>query len=175
MKIFLIILAVIVALVIGFYILSRIVLVATIPGAGPAGDVETETLESTPETGLRIRLTLVETDTEQTISTISMPRQLANDLGASPPDGFIEDPLKPEGREANDPESMKFINEWNQENIQWTGQQPLTPNEELVFVIPATSPSAGNGHIQFQYGRQGRLGGVIAGFGVNLGDPASEP
>ncbi len=147
MKILLIILAVIVVVVVGFYILSRIVLVAMISGAGPAGDVQTEILESTPETGLRIRLELIETDSELTITTISMPRHVASDLGASPPDGFIETHLKPEGREANDPESMKFINEWNQENIQWTGQQSLTPNEVLVFVIPASSPDAGNGHI----------------------------
>jgi hypothetical protein len=170
-----VVLVVAVVLVALWFVFSRLVLIFTVPaGSAPGGEVSVKVLESTAETGLRLQLRLTGETREFVIDSIDMPRALADALQVSAPAGFREEPLKPEGREANDPETMTFIKTWNAENLRWQGSCPLQPEQEQVFVIPAKRPQAGSGWIQFQYGYQSRWGGLIAQFGVELG-AASTP
>lgn len=159
-------------MIIGFVVLSKLVLVTTTTGAGPAGKVEAKILDSTNETGLRVELNLTGVDSEQAITSIALPRSLADSLQASPPDGFKDEPLVPEPREEKDDEAMRFINDWNRENLQWVGTYSLKPDTPQIMVIPMRNPTGGTGDLSFSYGSQGRFGGVRAGFTVTL--PSNE-
>ena len=73
------------------------------------------------------------------VANNAMTREVAAQLGASAPDGFVVKARR------------QFV-EWNARNIQWLGERMLMPNEAEVFVIPAKAPGAGSGNIVFVFG-----------------------
>ena len=94
-----------------------------------------------------------------TITELSLGRELATKLGVSAPAGFEEELLPLEEEELDDPESVRFVNEWNEENRRWTGGLEISPATPLVVRIPATYPLAASGPLTISYEQVSLMGG----------------
>lgn len=110
-------------------------------------------------------------DRENSITEISMPRSLAEILGASPPDGFTAELLPVSDSEKNDQEAVRFVDKFNAETLRWVGQFALSPNIPSELRIPAKVTSNLSGRINFQYEAKVGFGGSISFFSLTLDTP----
>ena len=110
-------------------------------------------------------------DRENSITEISMLRSLAENLGASPPDGFAAELLPLSDPEKNDQEAVRFVDKFNADTLRWVGQFALTPNTPSELRIPANDTSSLSGRINFQYEAKVGFGGSISFFSVTLDTP----
>src|SRR5204863_183276 len=98
------------------------------------------------------------------VTEISMGREWARALGASPPSGFVEEPLIAETKE----DDQAFIDKFNRETVRWVGRLAIPRDQDIFVSIPAQQPRAGSGAIQFQYRYRGKLGGSIQSAQLTL-------
>lgn len=102
-----------------------------------------------------------------------MPREVADALGASPPDGFVAELMPLTEKEMKDKETVEYVENYNAETLRWGGRVELTPNEVRELRIPATNTMELAGRIDFQYDARVGLGGSISFFSLSLDLPAS--
>jgi hypothetical protein len=115
-----------------------------------------------------ILLEISNNDTENSITEISVSRQLVNRLGLSEPPGFREVPLPLAESDREDKETVEFVEEFNKETIRWVGSFVLEPNSATELAIPATSASDLQGYMDFQYEARVGFGGSLSFFRVHL-------
>ena len=73
------------------------------------------------------------------LKEIRMLRDMAQTLGASAPEGFIEKPW-----------TETYMKSTNEKFIRWVGNIPLPKDTDVSVKIPAKQPMAGEGTIRFQ-------------------------
>lgn len=106
---------------------------------------------------LRCTLRFTGEDKPYKVTEIHLPRELAQALGASPPNGFTAEPYVA-GPKVGD---EAWVQKFNSETVRWVGQLPLPAEQEVLLSIPAEQPRAGSGTIQFRYEHRGALGGSL--------------
>ena len=119
-----------------------------------------------------ILLEINNNDKENSITAISVSRQLVSRLGMSKPSGFREEPLPLTGSDRENRETVEFVENFNKENIRWIGSFALAPNTTAELAIPVTSASGLQGYIDFQYEARVGFGGFISSFRVDLAGQA---
>jgi len=136
------------------------------------------------DTGKRVTASLIEiipneslvlqidnNDKTNFVTVISMPRQLAETLGANPPEGFLAEPMPLSESERKDKETVDYAKEYDAQTLRWAGRLLLTPNEPTEFKIPAKNTSDVSGRIDFQYEAKVGFGGAISFFSLSLDSP----
>jgi hypothetical protein len=116
---------------------------------------------------LRCMLRLSGQDAPYALTEMQVSRELAQALGASPPNGFVEEPLVA-GPKVGD---EAFVQKFNAETVRWVGQIELPTEQNVVLNIPVQRPQAGRGTIRFRYERRGALGGSMRFFVLTLESP----
>jgi len=102
------------------------------------------------------------------ITVISMPRELAESIGASPPDGFVVEPMPLTEAEQKDEETVEHAKNYDLQTARWSGNFQLTPDEVTELRIPVKSTANIAGRIDFQYEAKVGFGGSISFFSVSL-------
>jgi hypothetical protein len=110
---------------------------------------------------------------EHRLTVISLPRELAAQLGASAPSGFREEALPLTTEERRDSRAVAEAAAYDRETLRWTGDLVISPNEPQRIVIPATTATRIEGVISLQYETKHGLGGSVAFGRVPLSDKAS--
>lgn len=105
---------------------------------------------------------------KNTITNITVLRELASRLGLSAPQGFKEEALLLTEEEKKEKASVDFAKKFNWENLRWVGEMKLLPNEKTEIAIPAERTKGLSDYIDFQYESKSGLGGSISFFRVNL-------
>ena len=143
----------------------------------PAGMFPNVTCEQLPsgERSIRIRVSIENTDKPLTVVSIEMPRTVAEDLQLSPPEGFVIEPLPLTKAERNDPEILKFAEEFDAKTLRWGGSLLLAPDYDSVVEIPSEKPTGGAGTLTFSYERKVGLGGLSSGFDVEINTVPKKP
>ena len=116
-------------------------------------------LEDPSGTALVVELELSGETSGFKITDLNLRRDLAKTLGLTAPEGFEEELLPLEGSELNDPELVRFVDEWNAENIRWRGELEIVPATPIVLRIPASAPLVATGPLVINYGRSTGFGG----------------
>jgi hypothetical protein len=80
-------------------------------------------------------------DNPREIIEIKMRRKLADLLGATSPNGFVQKPYE---------DSYQFL---KTNYVRWVGKLPLAKDQDVILQFPATQPKAGTGSIVFYYQR----------------------
>jgi hypothetical protein len=106
---------------------------------------------------LRCTLRFTGKDKPYSVTEIHLPRELAQVMGISPPNGFTDEPYVA-GPKVGD---EAWVQKFNRETVRWVGQLALPPEQDVVLTIPAQHARAGKGTIQFRYEHRGMLGGSI--------------
>ena len=136
---------------------------------GPGKTVTASVLPDEPSRSLKVTMALAGTEKPHSVTQISMPRALAQALGLRAPSGFSEQLLPLDEGTKNNPEMVKFVEEFNRDTLRWVGSLPLPPREAVTLMIPAQTPRGGTGKISFQYEWRGKvLGGSISSFTATL-------
>ena len=102
------------------------------------------------------------------ITVISIPRQLAETLAVSPPEGFLVEPMPLSESERKDRETVEYAKEYDAQTLRWAGRFRLMPNELTELMIPARNTSDLSGRIDFQYEAKVGFGGSISFFSLSL-------
>jgi hypothetical protein len=110
-------------------------------------------------------------DKQNFVTVISMPRELAESTGASPPEGFAVERMPLSEAERKDEETVEYVKNYNLQNVRWSGNFELTPNGLAELRIPVTSTTELAGRINFQYEAKVGFGGSISLFSVSLESP----
>jgi hypothetical protein len=74
----------------------------------------------------------------RTLTEIWIPKDLAESLKTSPPEGFKDAPFK------------DYENFFSERYVRWGGNLLLPTNKDLLLTIPAKQPEAGSGKIRFE-------------------------
>ena len=111
-------------------------------------------------------------DKRNAVTVISMPRNIAETLGVSPPEGFAAELMPLTEKEKKDKETVEFAEKYNAETLRWAGRLELAPNGVSVLRIPAKNTSELSGRIDFQYEAKVALGGSLSFFSLALAPPA---
>jgi hypothetical protein len=102
------------------------------------------------------------------VTVTSMPRELAESTGGSPPEGFAVERMPPSEIGQEDQEMVEYVKNYNLQNVRWSGNLELTPNGLTELRIPVTSTAELAGRINFQYEAKVGFGGSISFFSVSL-------
>jgi len=105
------------------------------------------------------------------VTVISMPREMAEFLGASPPEGFAVEPMPLSEAEQKDKETAEYAKNYDLQTVRWSGNFELTPDGATELRIPVTSTTELAGRINFQYEAKVGFGGSISFFSVSLEAP----
>ena len=133
------------------------------------------------ETGKRVSASLKETkpndslvieidnnDKENFVTVISMPRDLAESMGASPPAGFKIERMPLSESEQSDEETVEYAKNYDLQTVRWSGNLQLVPDEVTELRIPVRSTADVAGRIDFQYESKVGFGGSISFFSLSL-------
>lgn len=110
-------------------------------------------------------------DKQNFVTVISMPRELAESIGASPPEGFAVERMPLSEAEQRDEETVEYAKNYDLQTVRWSGNFELTPNGLTELRIPVTSTTELAGRINFQYEAKVGFGGSISFFSVSLESP----
>ena len=102
------------------------------------------------------------------VTVISMPRVLAESMGASPPEGFAVEPMPLSEAERKDEETVEYAENYDLQTVRWSGNFQLTPDDVTEFKIPVNITAELAGRINFQYEAKVGFGGSISFFSVSL-------
>jgi len=120
---------------------------------------------SRDESGHAIRCTfqLTGPDRPRAITEIRIPRELAQTLDATPPEGFSEKSFE---------DSSRYF---NKTYLRWVGNFALPKDQDVMLAIPAKQPKAGVGRIVFYYQRSNDTSRYSLGYcSVSLDKLATE-
>ncbi len=149
--------------------LSRTAFVFLAPeGAFP--EVNARQLEDPSGTAVVVELELSGEKSGYRITDLSLSRHLAQSLGLSAPEDFTEEPLPLASSERDDPEIVRFVEQFNAENIRWIGDLEILPATPIVLRIPASDPLAEAGPLDIGYERSTGLGGHASGTRLVLNE-----
>ena len=101
---------------------------------------------------IRCSLRLKRSRKPSVLKQISLPRDLAESLGVSPPAGFAETRTKPTSKR-----HAAHLEKISLETVSWSGAITISPRQELVISIPASYPKCG-GTLHFHHEIQGPVG-----------------
>ena len=107
---------------------------------------------------------------ENRITEITIPRSVASQLGISEPAGFKVAALPLTDDDKKSQETSEFVEQFNEENLRWTGSFTLAPDAKVELAIPSALASPLTGTMGFQYETKVGFGGSISSFRVNLAE-----
>jgi len=123
------------------------------------------------ETAIDLELSLTGSGDGYFLSTIEIPRQVAEAAGIQPPAGFHEQSMPLE--QPQDTEDAEFVKKWNAENVRFVGRLDLKPGQRCLVSIPARDPRLVTGTLNLTYEWRGRyVGGSVRSAKVDL-NPSS--
>lgn len=102
------------------------------------------------------------------VSVISMPRELAEVIGARPPEEFVVESMPLSESEQKNEEMIEYVRNLNLNTVRWSGNFPLTPDDVTELRIPVKSSTNLAGRIDFEYEAKVGFGGSISIFSVSL-------
>ena len=142
---------------------------------GPGGELPVVTLRQVEAPGgaILVEARLSSEAEGYRLSEIVADRTLAEALGLSAPDGFVEEPMPLSDREKRDPDTVAWASEWNRENLRWTGAVPIRADESVLLRFAAASPTAASGLLRVSYEWKLGLGGGSAEATVTLNESAT--
>lgn len=133
------------------------------------------------DTGKRVSATLIKVIPNQSmvieidnnekpnfVTVISMYRDLAESLDASPPDGFVVESMPLTEAEQKDEETVEYAKNYDLQTVRWSGNFELTPDDVTELRIPVKNTANIAGRIDFQYEAKVGFGGSISFFSVSL-------
>ncbi len=151
---------------------SRNPIVFTVP-EGLMAEVVARQLEDADGDELVVELELMGEGDSYRITEVSLERQLADRLGLSPPEGFREEPLTLEEEDRSDPETVRFVTEWNAENVSWVCDLEIVAGVPIVVRIPAANAGADSGVLSISYESVSVLGGHWSSTTLMLNEVAA--
>jgi hypothetical protein len=107
-------------------------------------------------------------DKQNFVTVISMPRELAESMGANPPEGFTVEPMPLNESEKKDEETVEYAKNYDLQTVRWSGNVQLAPDDVTELRIPVNSTADLTGRINFQYEAKVGFGGSISFFSVSL-------
>lgn len=105
------------------------------------------------------------------VTVISMPRDLAETMGASPPEGFKVERMPLSDSEQSDEETVEYAKNYDLQTVRWSGNLQLVPDEITELRIPMARTTGVAGRIDFQYESKVGFGGSISFFSLSLESP----
>lgn len=101
---------------------------------------------------IRCRLRLKRSRKPTLLKQISLPRELAESLGVSPPFGFAETETKPTSKR-----HAAYLEKISLETVSWSGAVTIPPKQDMILSIPASHPKSG-GTLHFHHEIRGLAG-----------------
>lgn len=103
---------------------------------------------------------------DNVITSIEIPRDIYTEFDLSAPKGFKHEAL-PLGKD-NDPEMIKFVEDFNKKTIRYVGKLKLVPNQTTIIAFTAKNLIDIRGEIAFHYERKVGFGGSMSSLYVKL-------